>query len=66
MTEEHHFRVRFGENEISDPRLSSRVTPTVNGPSTATLVVPSELLRTASPDYRSPVDIIVIDRGGDR
>src|SRR5919112_4906312 len=59
MTEEPNLTVRFGETEISDPRLDARIRRAANEPSTAALGIPSELLHTANPDYRSPVEITV-------
>ena len=41
----------------------ARIRRAVNEPSTVTLGVPSELLHTANPDYRSPVEITVSDAG---
>lgn len=58
MTEEPHLRARFGENEISDPRLRAHVTFPENDPATAALIIPKELMNTANVDSRSPVEIV--------
>ncbi len=65
MTEERRLTARFGENEVSDPRLRADVTYPANDPATAILIVPSELINTASLDYRSPVEIIASVGGED-
>jgi hypothetical protein len=65
MTEDRHLAVRFGENQISDPRLRVHVTYPANNPATATLIVPNDLINTASLDYRSPVEIVEIVDGED-
>jgi hypothetical protein len=65
VTQGRRLTARFGECEISDPRLRAHVTYSANNPATATLIVPNDLINTANPAYRSPIEIAVNVDGED-